>query len=426
MNNIVCPDGSTFSRDDYSTGLNNNICVCGTSGTGKTRSVIIPNLLELSGNYIVTDPKGFLYRNYKDYFEENGYIVKNLSFTHPERSIHYNPLSFVKNTHDIQRLAYAFVSADQKTNSNKDPFWDEQALFLINSVFSYMLDCERYGIPDSPCNLVSALEHIRNAAERSVIPRQNIIGSTANKNMFVYEATLAHYAKTHGDSFAIRQYRNVLAAPDKTYHTIVTSALSKFSSLETDEATQMLEDNDVNLEDFIENNCIYFVEVSDTDPSMDLLVNIFFTQMMHGLCEYADNHCEKGRLPKDVIFVMDDFPSYKIDNFDKIVNNIRSRGISTIITVQTLQQLDSVYSNGQSIISNCDTMFFMGTNDLNTAGEISHRVNRPKNEILNMKKNTSYILRRGEKTAYIENSDSEQLINSYYNKEEKDLDEFDL
>ena len=206
MNKTVYPNGEHFSRDDKRTGVNNNICVCGTSGTGKTRSCIIPNMLELSGNYIVTDPKGFLYKNYKKYFEDNGYDVKRISFIHPSESVCYNPLAFVHSTHDIQKLAYSFVKADKSSNTHNDPYWDEQALFLINSVFAYLIDCERLDeIEELPANLNSAINYIRKANEKSLVAtRRDAIsfGRQQPSKMYIYEVALDNYVIQYGESFA--------------------------------------------------------------------------------------------------------------------------------------------------------------------------------------------------------------------------------
>lgn len=59
MENImILGKNNYYSLDSHRTGLNNNVCIVGASGVGKTRSVVIPNLLMATGSYIVTDPKG--------------------------------------------------------------------------------------------------------------------------------------------------------------------------------------------------------------------------------------------------------------------------------------------------------------------------------------------------------------------------------
>ena len=91
---MILPDGKCYSLDDFKTRLNNNVMVVGTTGAAKTRTVVIPNLLECVGSYVITDPKGNLYRQYGDYMKNNGYYVGRISFIRPELSMHYNPLRF--------------------------------------------------------------------------------------------------------------------------------------------------------------------------------------------------------------------------------------------------------------------------------------------------------------------------------------------
>lgn len=52
---MILGQGVHYSRDDYRTKLNNNVCVVGTSGAGKTRSIVKPNLMQASGSYVVSD-----------------------------------------------------------------------------------------------------------------------------------------------------------------------------------------------------------------------------------------------------------------------------------------------------------------------------------------------------------------------------------
>ena len=52
----------TAETDTWRSGLNNNVLVLGSSGCGKTRNHLKPNLLQAQGSYIVLDSKGILYR----------------------------------------------------------------------------------------------------------------------------------------------------------------------------------------------------------------------------------------------------------------------------------------------------------------------------------------------------------------------------
>ena len=77
---MILAEGQYFSTDDYQTKRNNNVLAVGAPGSGKTTSIVVPNLLQANDSYIVSDPKGRLYRQYARYFKSKGYNVKLLDF----------------------------------------------------------------------------------------------------------------------------------------------------------------------------------------------------------------------------------------------------------------------------------------------------------------------------------------------------------
>lgn len=121
---MILAQDQYYSMDSYKTKLNNNVIVVGTSGSGKTRSIVTPNLLQASGSYILSDPKGTLYNTYKDYLKKQGYVVKKLDFTDPTHSSHYNLFKYIKSTQDIVKIAHMLIY-QRKATGHLDPFWDE-------------------------------------------------------------------------------------------------------------------------------------------------------------------------------------------------------------------------------------------------------------------------------------------------------------
>ena len=83
-NTLILGQNQYYSLDTHKTKVNNNVLVVGTSGAGKTRGIVIPNLLQATGSYILSDPKGNLYKKYKVYLEKEGYLVRKLDFTEPK------------------------------------------------------------------------------------------------------------------------------------------------------------------------------------------------------------------------------------------------------------------------------------------------------------------------------------------------------
>lgn len=396
---IILPDGNTVSMNERITKLNNNVIVCGTSGSLKTRSFIVPNLLEGVGSYIVTDPKGNLYNKYAYYLEKaKFYTVKKMSFINPAQSIHYNPLTYIKTTLDIQKLVYSLIYSNKEDKATPDPYWNNQSVFLMNSIFAYLYETKEEAPNDN--NIPTAMKLLRACG------REN-----PNTKNCPYLDIMNKHKKKYPDSWAYDQYMNVYSAPNKTYDTVVSNCLSKFSIYDTKEIRHMLSSNDLVFTDIGKQKCALFIEISDTDKSMQPLINILFTQAFNELCLYADSR-EDSRLPVPTRFFLDDFPSMRIPDFDVKSANIRSRKISVTIVIQSPSQLAGIYGENSSntIIDNCDTLIFTGTNSPETAKAISLRANKTPDTILHMPLGHSWIFRRGQMPYMCKNINLEEWI----------------
>ena len=378
---MILPDGKYYSLDDYKTRLNNNVLVVGTTGAAKTRTVITPNLLECVGSYVVTDPKGNLYRQWGDYMKHHGYRVVRLSFIHPEQSVHYNPLKYVKSTQQIQQLSNALVYADE--GRAQDPYWDNTSLMLINSLIAYIKETVPENSKDH--NFHNILELLRNAGRN-------------DSRRTTLSVLMEELHDTNPRSWAYKQFQNVNQAPEKTFNTIVSTSIAKFCSIDTEELAKMMSYDEIDLASIGQKKTVVFVEVSDSDRSMDMLINMFFTQAMNQLCTYADEKCANSQLPVPVRFFMDDFATNcKIENFENMISNIRSRKISVMMILQSLSQLEESYGrSAHTIADDCDTLIYMGGNDPETAHQIAIRCNKTTQTVLHMPLCSSWIFRRGE------------------------------
>ena len=68
-----------LGMDTHKHRRNLNVFVLGGSGAGKTRFVVLPNILEANCSYVITDPKGEILAN-------TGYVKAALSFFETARS----------------------------------------------------------------------------------------------------------------------------------------------------------------------------------------------------------------------------------------------------------------------------------------------------------------------------------------------------
>lgn len=198
-------------------------------------------------------------------------------------------------------------------------------------------------------------------------------------------------------SFALLQYRKFRIAADKTLKSILISTNARLGSYDMPDLNEMMRYDDIDIESIGQKKTALFVVVNDTDRSLDGLVNIFFTQAMNVLCEYADRECQNYELP--VHFIMDDFATNcTIRDFPRMISSIRSRRISVMLMIQTEAQLRACYGeDDQTIIGNCDSYVYLGSNDYDTAMSVARRCNVPVEKILYMPVGTNWIIRRGQK-----------------------------
>ena len=156
-----------------------------------------------------------------------------------------------------------------------------------------------------------------------------------------------------------------------------------------------------------------FLTISDTDRSMDHLANMFFTQALQILCRSADKDYPDHMLPVPVRFYLDDFATnLYIPDFDKIISVIRSREISVSVILQSMTQLESLYGKpcARTIVNNCDRQLYMGGQDIDTAEYVSHRINRPMENILSIPLDDAILMVRGEKARISHKFDLESLV----------------
>lgn len=380
---MILAENQEYSLDSYQTQLNNNVLVVGTTGAGKTRSIVTPNLLEATGSYIVSDPKGNLYKKYKTHLEKEGYIVKKLDFTNPKESYGYNFFRYIQSTQDIVTVAHMLIYDGDKGN-HIDPFWDQAGQLLLQALISYLIEAQSVGEQ----NLHSLLKLVTMcSSEGDLDDRESMT-----------DAIIKDYARTHRDSYAVNTYRKFRVAASKTLRSILITVNAKLGLFDTPEVKAMTLRDDMHISRIGQEKTAVFVIVSDTDRSMDGLANLFFTQAMNQLCQYADRHCENNHLPIPVRFILDDFATNcRIAQFPRMIASIRSRGISTMLMIQSEAQLFRCYGDdGATIIANCDTYVYLGGNDVKTAQAVAERADVPVKKILYMPVGTNWIFRRGQ------------------------------
>ena len=86
---------------------NLNACVIGSSGSGKTRFWLTPQILQASAkkkdgcSFVVVDPKGGVLSQVGAFLQRRGYKIKVFNSIDFSKSMHYNPLAYIRNEADV-------------------------------------------------------------------------------------------------------------------------------------------------------------------------------------------------------------------------------------------------------------------------------------------------------------------------------------
>ena len=325
---------------------NINVLVVGGSGSGKSTSYSIPNAYQMLGSYVFTDPKGELYDTTAGFLKQNGYDIKVLNLVNPANSDGYNPLMHISSEIDVDVIANTIVKGQKsEAGSNSDPYWDDMAEMLLKALIYYLIATR----PEEEQNLASCSELVRAANSNG---GNNLLTELINQLPYDHPARM--------------YYKSIEIAPEKTYGSILSSLQSKLGKFDSKEIAEVTSTDTINFEDIGSKKTAVYVISSDTHTAYDFLLTIFFSQMIQQLYNFAD--ANGGKLKMPTFFICDEFANIgKIPDFDKKISTSRSRGISFSVILQNLDQLEAVYEKSyETIMGNCDTHVFLGSNSYKT------------------------------------------------------------
>ena len=338
---------------------NKNILVIGGSGSGKTRFYVKPNLLQMHSSYVVTDPKGTVLNEVGKALKEGGYAIKVLNTINFKKSMHYNPLAYIRSEKDILKLVNTIIANTKgEGNQSGEDFWVKAERLYYSALIGYIW----YEAPDDEKNLNTLIEMI-NASE-------------AREDDENFENPIDKLFKEleqeNPEHFAVRQYKKYKLAAGKTAKSILISCGARLAPFDIAELRELTEDDELELDTLGDKKTALFVIISDTDDTFNFIVAIMYTQLFNLLCDKADDKYG-GRLPVHVRFILDEFANIgQIPKFDKLIATIRSREISASIILQAQSQLKAIYKdNADTIVGNCDTTLFLGGKEKTTLKEIS-------------------------------------------------------
>lgn len=337
---------------------NLNFCGIGSSGSGKTRFWLTPQLLQAHSSYVVVDPKGGVLGQVGSFLQKRGYKIKVFNSIDFSKSMHYNPLAYIKTEADILKFVNALISNTKGEGKEGDPFWTKAETLLYCALLGYIIfeGAEEDRNMNTLVDMISGME----------------VKEDDEDFLNAVDYMFKGLEQRKPNCFAVKQYKKYKLSSGKTAKSILISCGARLAPFDIPQLREIMSYDELELDRMGDRRTATFFCISDTDSTYNFLVALAFSQMFNLLCERADN-VHGGRLPYHVRVLWDEAANTgQVPNLEKLVAVIRSREISLCLLYQQLAQCKAIYDkNAETILGNMDSVLFLGGRESSTIKEIS-------------------------------------------------------
>lgn len=361
QSNTIFSDSLRMSKNMRKTHRNNHVLVSGGSGSGKSRNLVKPNVLQMNASYVITDPKGEHLKSEGKMLEDNGYKIKKFSIVDFQSSMKFNPFVYFTETKDIRRFVNMLMqntSGDTSNPNYNEDFWAKAERLWFMAAAAYLQEeCQKD--EQNINSIITLLEcsEARDDDEDFVSTVDVLFRDLLDKNP---------------RSFAAKQYLKYKLAAGKTAKSILISMGVRLADFDIPEISDIVSDDELELDKIGDEKTALFIEIDDLDTTYNYIVAILLDVMFNCLKRKADSKpAEHLDIPVDCyldeIANIGKFPTLHI-----LVAVLRSRWINLILIFQNFSQLKAIYKdNAATIEGNCDTTIFLGGKGEDTQKHVS-------------------------------------------------------
>lgn len=333
---------------------NLNSLIIGGSGAGKTRFYGKPNIMQCNTSFVVLDPKGEILRDTGYLLEKEGYVIKVVDLINMTKSHCYNPFHYIQDDKDVLKLITNLIrNTTPKGSQTNDPFWEKSETALLEALCLYLI----HEAPEEEQNFTMVMEMIAAAEVRE----------DDEEYQSPLDELFDRLEMRKPQSLAVKQYKIYKQAAGKTAKSILISVGVRLAAFNLDSIASITSVDELELEKMGERKSVLFAVIPDNDSTFNFLIGMLYTQLFQMLYYQADI-IHGGELPIPVHFLMDEFANVALpDEFDKLLSTMRSRQIFVSIIIQNLAQIKALYKDSwESIVGNCDELYYLGGNEQST------------------------------------------------------------
>lgn len=335
-----------------------NVLVIGGSGAAKTRSYVLPNVLEANTNYVITDPKSEVLLATGGYLKSQGYDVRVLNLVNLEESDGYNPFRYLRDEKDVLKLVNNLIQATTpKESKSSDPFWEKSETALLQTIILMLFQ--------------EAPEYEQNFSMVMKVLEYAEVKEEDDEHVSPLDMLFAKLEKEKPTSVAVRQYKVFKLAAGKTAKSILVSTAVRLAAFNLPQIKAITDHDDMDLYTLGEKKVALYAVIPDNDTTFNFLVSLLYAQAFQALY-YSADQIHHGALPRHVHFVLDEFAAMPLPGFTRELATMRGRNISASTIIQNMAQIKELYKDSwETIPGNSDSILYLGGNESSTHEYIS-------------------------------------------------------
>lgn len=341
--------GKKYGAPLYANGFE-HVLVFAPTGSGKTRSIGMPNLFHYPYSVVCNDVKLTLFKTTSGYREKIlGHQCYCWAPASEDRQTHsYNPLSLIskdpfQRITDIQRIAHILIPDNKKS----DPIWQQASRKLFKIAVLYLLDT-----PDRPTTLGEINRLVKQA---------NFDDWLAS----VLEET------THLDAEFYRNGYSYLNNHEKTRSSILETFSGYFELFDDPLIDAATSTSDFDIRQLRREKITLYIGFTDDDMErLSPLLTLFWQQLISVMIKNIPDPVEE---PYPVLCLIDEFSSLgRIERLRRSLKLLREYRVRCVLIMQYIAQTYEQYSHDEAkAFTNIKTKIAFATEDIHDAEYIS-------------------------------------------------------
>lgn len=341
--------GKKYGAPLYSNGFE-HVLVFAPTGSGKTRSIGIPNLFHYPYSVVCNDVKLTMFNTTSGYRETVlGHRCYCWAPASSDRKTHrYNPLSLISEDKaqrltDIQRIAHILIPDSKKS----DPIWQQASRKLFKIAVLYLLDT-----PDRPTTLGEMNRLVKQAGFDEWLAS-------------VLEET------THLDPEFYRNGYSYLNNHEKTRSSILETFSGHFELFDDPMIDAATSASDFDLTQLRREKITIYVGFTDDDMErLSPLLTLFWQQLISVMITRVPDPVDE---PYPLLCLIDEFSSLgRIERLRRSLKLLREYRVRCVLIMQYIAQTYEQYSHDEAkAFTNIKTKIAFATEDLNDAEYVS-------------------------------------------------------